>query len=100
MPIDTQGNRMTIVHMLLLLAHCMPSSIIPRVIQAVATLLKNEVDMGTIDRISTSITKKVDPLLNSAEQVVKEVQKLSWTPERLPPYSSACVKMQGMKSIR
>ena len=60
MPKDAQGNRTMLVHTLLLLAHCTPQAILPRGIQAVATILENEavtktadVDMANLPKEST-----------------------------------------------
>jgi len=72
MPTDPQGNRAALAHILLLLAHCAPPSIIPRGICAVATLLENEAATHTVNGISASIAKRVDLLLKSAEQAIEE----------------------------
>ena len=68
MPKDTQGNRMTLAHTLLLLAHCAPQAMLPRGIQAVATILENEAATKMADAVVANIAKRTNPL-----ELVEEV---------------------------
>src|SRR5882672_6182835 len=59
-PKDTQGNRTSLVHMLLLLAHCALCGMLLRGIRAVTTILENEAATKAADVVATNIGKRID----------------------------------------
>jgi len=74
MPKDTQGNKTTLMHMLLLLAHCAPHGMLPRGIRAIATILENEAATKNADTVTTNVTKRIDPLLELIKEVTDTMQ--------------------------
>src|SRR5882672_7647140 len=74
-PTDTQGNKASLVYSLLLLAHCTPSSILPKGIRAVATLLELETTTQCMEAVSLHVIKRLDPFLAIAEHTAKIVQE-------------------------
>jgi len=51
------------------LAHCAPASILPRGIQAVATVFENEAVMKMADAVPANVVRRIDPLLNLVKEV-------------------------------
>ena len=56
-PADVQGNQASLSYTLLLLAHCAPSSILPRGIQAIVTLLEQEVATQNAETVALAVMK-------------------------------------------
>ena len=74
MPKDVQGNGTMLVHMLMLLAHCMPHGVLPRGIRTVATILESEARARTADTVATNVVKRIDPLLELVEGTADTTQ--------------------------
>ena len=71
---DTQGNRMMLVHMLLLLTHCVPHGTHPRGICTIATILESKVGARTADVVAANVIRRIDPLLELVEGTADTTQ--------------------------
>ena len=76
-PPDVQGGRAKLSYMLLLLLHAAPTSILPKGIRVVATLLECEEAAYTANIIATAILCKIDPVLDSMEKVADQAQGMA-----------------------
>ena len=74
MPADAQGNKVSLAHSLLLLAHCAPASVLHKGVRAVATLLEHEEASKTGDVVALAVARRVDPLVDMMEHSAKMVQ--------------------------
>jgi len=77
-PTDVQGNQALLSYTLLLLAHCVPPSILPKGIRAVATLLEQEVAAQNTELIAIAIMRQISLLLdlsNHAAEIIDEATK-------------------------
>ena len=63
MPVDVQDDKVSFTHVLLLLAHCMPASVLHKGVWAVAMLLEHEVVSKLAEVLATAVARRVDPLL-------------------------------------
>jgi len=72
---DAQGNKASLVYSLLLLAHCAPSSILPKGIRAVATLLELETMTQCTEAVLLHVMKRLDPFLAIVEHMAEIVEE-------------------------
>jgi len=72
---DANGSRASLSYTLLLLTHCAPSNTLPKGVGAVVTLLEHEEARRTSDRIISAIMCRLDPKIDSLEQVADLAQK-------------------------
>jgi len=63
-PTDAQGNCASLSYTLELLAHCAPSSILPKGMWAVTTLLEHEATGQSAELIALSVMKQISLLLD------------------------------------
>jgi len=61
---DVQGNKVSLTHMLLLLTHCAPASMLHKGIWVVVTLLEHEEASKSVEILAVAIMRRVDPLTN------------------------------------
>ena len=71
---DTQGNRTMLGNTLLLLAHCASQAVLPRGIQAIATILENKAVTKMADVVTVNVTKRINPLLELIQEVADMMQ--------------------------
>jgi len=72
MPADVQDNKVSLAHVLLLLAHCAPASVLHKGVWAVATLLENEGTSKSVEMLAVAVARRVDPLTNLMEHSSKK----------------------------
>ena len=61
-------------HTLLLLIHVAPPNLLPKDIRVVATLMEHEEARWSANTIVATFLQKLDPVLNSIDHVVDQVQ--------------------------
>jgi len=94
-PVDAQGNKASLAYMLLLLAHCAPSSILPRGIHAVTMLLELEMATHCADAVSTGIMKKLELFLAIAEHTAEILQTQQRSPGEQRTGCTVLARMPG-----
>src|SRR5882724_5354317 len=77
MPADIQDNKMSLTHMLLLLAHCAPASILHKGVQAVTMLLEHEGTSKSAEMLAIAVMRRVDPLTDLMEHSTKVIQEVA-----------------------
>ena len=74
MPADVQNDKVSLTHILLLLAHCTPASMLHKGIWAVTMLLEHEGLSKAVEILAVAVTRRVDPLTDLMEHSTKVVQ--------------------------
>ena len=65
MPADIQDNKVSLAHMLLLLTHCAPASILHKGMWAVTMLLEHEGTSKSAEMLAIAIARRVNPLTDT-----------------------------------
>ena len=74
-PPDTHGGKAALSYTLWLLAHCAPSTILPKALRAVAILLEHELSADTADTIVATRLHKLNPMLHLMDHMADTMQE-------------------------
>ena len=77
MPVDIQDNKVSLAHVLLLLAHCAPASILHKGVWVVTTLLEHKGTSKSVEMLAIAITRRVDPLTDLMEHSTEVIQEVA-----------------------
>jgi len=78
-PPDAHSGKAALSYTLQLLAHCAPSTILPKALRVITILLEHESSANTADMIAATILCKLDPMLQFMDHAADTMQAVENT---------------------